>query len=587
MFNTGTPLGTAAYVARVTLPEPLIAGRLMAPVKPPVDVNGTLVAVDEGVNVVENDGPLGGIGVSVGSGVILVPPPPPPPPHAANAAQASAIAAQDHRCMTDRPHTPGNRLLNEGGTSTVRRRFAVSASRPHRTVGFLPMCALRNGPYSEYMTTHRRFFAVLAAPLAAALALASCAGGAGTHSTPAGAPLPFVSPTPEAQLGDARHVCPPPAPGTRTCLALVRTDIGAVSLSGVHTMTLGYIGYGPLQLQSAYKTDPTKGVGQTVAIVDAFDDPNAESDLATYRSTFGLPACTTANGCFRKVDQYGNSQTYPYPDADWAGEISLDLDAVSAMCPNCHILLVEAASNGNRDLATSVATAASKGAQVISNSYGGNDGDTLDDAYYDQPGHVIVASSGDEGYGTSQPAEYPGVVAVGGTRLVPAANARGWSEKAWTCRSAAACSPSGTGGSGSACSPFVAKPAWQTDTGCTMRSLADISAVADPDTGIWVYDSYGTTAGFYVYGGTSVAAPVVASMYALAGNAATLAATTSSAAAQRIWKMHWGHVFDVTQGTNQPSSAGSCSPSWNYICNARPGYDGITGWGTPNGVGAL
>src|SRR5207249_855536 len=165
-------------------------------------------------------------------------------------------------------------------------------------------------------------------------------------------------------------------------------------------------GYGPADLQDAYKLPSgTNGKGMTVALVDAYDDPNAESDLGVYRSTFGLPACTTANGCFKKVDQNGGTK-YPRGNRGWAEEISLDLDMVSAICPNCHILLVEANTNSFANLATAEDTAARLGANAISNSYGGSEysSEVSDQSHYNHPGTAITVSSGDSGYGVEFPA---------------------------------------------------------------------------------------------------------------------------------------------------------------------------------------
>ncbi len=301
------------------------------------------------------------------------------------------------------------------------------------------------------------------------------------------------------------------------------------------------------------------GIGRTVAIVDAYDDPNAESDLAVYRAAYGLSPCTTANGCFRKVNQSGGT-TYPRADTGWSEEISLDLDMVSAVCPNCHLLLVEATSNSLGNLLTAENTAAALAASVISNSWGANEfsSETFYDSYFHH-GIPITASTGDSGYGVSWPAASPYVTAVGGTSLVTSTNARGWSEAAWS-------------GAGSGCSAFEAKPSWQTDPGCARRMVADVSAVANPSTGVAVYDSYNEP-GWLVFGGTSVAAPIVASVYALAGNGAAIA-TPSYAYAHR------SALFDVTSGSN-----GNCGGS--YLCTAFTGYDGPTGLGTPNGLGAF
>src|SRR4051794_4728613 len=215
-------------------------------------------------------------------------------------------------------------------------------------------------------------------------------------------------------------------------------------------------GYGPPDLQAAYNLpSATAGAGQTVAIVDAFDDPTAESDLAKYRSFYGLPACTAANGCFRKINQTGGSLP-PAPSPDWALEISLDLDMVSAVCPNCHILLVEANTNLDSDLYAAEDTAARLGANAISNSWGGDESadETANDVHFNHPGIAITASSGDNGFGVSYPASSPFLTAVGGTSLTrDTSTARGWTESAWS-------------GAGSGCSAFEPKPSWQTDAGC-------------------------------------------------------------------------------------------------------------------------
>jgi subtilase family serine protease len=295
--------------------------------------------------------------------------------------------------------------------------------------------------------------------------------------------------------------------------------------------------------------------------VDAFDDPNAESDLAVYRTKFGLPPCTTANGCFKKVNQYGGT-VYPFASSSWAEEISLDLDMVSAVCPNCHILLVEAFTSSFSNLGAAVNTAVSLGANTVSNSYGGSESssETSSASNYNHPGTVITASSGDSGFGAQVPAAYNTVVAVGGTSLSKDGGSRGWSETAWS-------------GAGSGCSAYISKPSWQTDPGCSLRTVADVSAVADPHTGVSVYDTYGQATGWMVFGGTSVSSPIIASVYALAGNASSVNAASSLYS-------HTASLYDVTSGSN-----GSCGGS--YLCTAGPGYDGPTGLGTPNGTAAF
>jgi subtilase family serine protease len=327
--------------------------------------------------------------------------------------------------------------------------------------------------------------------------------------------------------------------------------------------TTGPSGYGPADLSAAYNLGSaiSGGFGQTIAIVDAFDDPRAESDLAVYRSQFGLPPCTTANGCFRKVDQNGGTN-YPRGDAGWAEEISLDLDMASAICPNCKILLVEARTNSFANLAAAVDQAAALGATVISNSYGGGEysGEVSDQAHFNHPGVAITVSSGDSGFGTEFPAASQYVTAVGGTTLRRDASARGFSETVWS-------------GAGSGCSAFIPKPSWQTDAGCPRRTVADVAAVADPNTGVAVYDTFRLhPGGWLVFGGTSVSAPVIAGVYALAGNAGSLTYGSSSYS-------NLASLFDVISGSN-----GNCG---SYLCTGVAGFDGPTGNGTPNGVGAF
>jgi len=343
-------------------------------------------------------------------------------------------------------------------------------------------------------------------------------------------------------------------------------------------VTKGPVGLGPAQIQAAYKLSGLHASGRTVAIVDAYDDPKAESDLATYRSAYGLPPCTTANGCFRKVNQAGAASPLPIGDYGWAEEISLDLDAVSAACPDCHILLVEANAPTDTDLMTAVDTAVRLGAVAVSNSYGGAEDATqlASDAHLNHPGVAITVSSGDSGYGVEWPASSQYVTAVGGTTLKAASNSRGWTETVWS-------------GAGSGCSAFEPKPSWQHDAGCAKRTVADVAAVADPNTGLGVYDTYnscGTSSfcdlllsigaaqgldGWAQVGGTSLSSPLVASVYALAGNAVTAGSFPYA---------HAGSLFDVTSGSN-----GSCGSS--YLCTGKAGYDGPTGLGTPNGLGAF
>ena len=382
----------------------------------------------------------------------------------------------------------------------------------------------------------------------------------------ASVPSPAASTTSGSVGASVIRACPRPGPGHAACLAQVVLEPGTSQLLTTATP----LGYGPADLQRAYELPVSRGEGQTVAVVAAFDNPNAEADLRRYRATYGLPRCTTANGCFTKINQRGGTR-YPPPDPGWAAEISLDLDMVSAACPNCHILLVEADDNSFENLARAVDQAAANGATAISNSYGtfGDIADTepLPDGtrigdHYNHPGIAVTASSGDSGYGLSYPASSRYTIAVGGTSLSTADNARGWTESAWR-----------YGGSG--CSTYNAKPAWQAGIRCHERAVTDISAVADPNTGVAVYNTYGVIpGGWYIFGGTSVSSPIIAAVYGLAGNASSVDYPAS------LLYAHPDRLHDVTRGGN-----GFCTR--RYLCIAGPGYDGPTGLGTPRGARAF
>jgi subtilase family serine protease len=378
--------------------------------------------------------------------------------------------------------------------------------------------------------------------------------------------------------GGPRHACPAAAQGYARCHSIVSS-----MAHGRATNSNPNAGYTPAQLEGAYAlqtASAANGTGETVAIVDAYDDPKAISDLDTYRRTFALGGCAVsppaATGCtftngatVRKVAQDGSSR-YPRGNVGWGQEISLDLDMVSAICPRCNILLVEATTNSIANLGVAEVEAANLGANAITNSYGANEfsGETADDVNYDHPGIAVTASTGDSGYGVEWPAASPYVTAVGGTSLTTASNARGWTETAWS-------------GAGSGCSAYEAQPAWQATAAitavCAKRATADVSAVADPNTGVSVYDTYASflfgQSGWLVFGGTSVASPIIASVYALAGNTATApsrpyANTTS--------------LNDVVGGSN--AGLLGCG---NALCTAGAGWDGPTGLGTPNGIGAF
>lgn len=371
-----------------------------------------------------------------------------------------------------------------------------------------------------------------------------------------------------------RNACGVPAAGSAQCHSKVVTKDGDTLAGSPDGVNGAPAGWWASDLRDAYKlTNLAPSGTPTVAIVDAYDNPNAEADLAIYRDRMGLPAChSDATGCFRKVNQTGGS-TMPAADAGWAEEIALDLDMVSSACPQCNILLVEASSNSFANLMTAVdyATSSAAGAVAISNSYGANEffGETNYDSHFANKGSkAITVSSGDSGYGTEYPASSRYVTATGGTSLsVASSTPRGWSETAWS-------------GAGSGCSAYEAKPSWQKDTGCARRTVADVSSVSNPTTGVAVYNTYANDPGWMVFGGTSAAAPFIAGVYATGG---VKDATTSP--------IQWpyaniGSLFDVTSGSN-----GRCTTKRStknaYLCTALTGYDGPTGNGTPNGAGAF
>lgn len=399
--------------------------------------------------------------------------------------------------------------------------------------------------------------------------------------------------------------CPGPvAKGFARCHARVRIDTNTGTPSG----------YGPSDLQSAYSLGYSFGTSVTwssapvVALVDAYDDPNAESDLGVYRKQYGLPACTTSNGCFSKVNQTGG-RSYPRRDGSWSQEISVDLDMASAICPTCRILLVEANSNSFNDLGRAVNEAVYYALNTLkapgiaaSNSYGASEaslgaGEGGWEQFYSPttsynsvtagtgkltlyPNTVITVSSGDGGYGVEYPAVSHDVVAVGGTSLcrtsgsgcTPQTNRSSWAETAW-------------GGAGSGCSQYIDKPSWQVAqyTHCpNNKMVTDVSATADPNNGVAVYDTvaYFGLSGWLVFGGTSVASPIVAATYAHAGISGECESTTCPASLP--WKQLnpttgaiGSDLWDVTSGSN-----GTCNTStW---CTAAAGYDGPTGLGSPH-----
>jgi hypothetical protein len=365
-------------------------------------------------------------------------------------------------------------------------------------------------------------------------------------------------------------LCPGPAPaGELRCLAKV------ISSDGIEPYPSnggGSNGFAPADLLSAYAIPASSASGgKIVALIDATDSSGAFSDLTTYRTKYGLPTlpeCTAAptNGgpaCFYKVNQTGEASNYPQPDPQngWQGEIALDIEMVSALCPDCSILLVEATSATTANLGAAVNTAARMGAVAISNSYGGAEDNSVTSAnteYYEHAGILITAAAGDDAYsaGASFPASSPNVLGVGGTSLARSSSTRGWAETAWS-----------SGGSG--CSESFAAPSFQAALGlndCSKRAVADVSAVGDPNTGLATYSA--AEGGWTIVGGTSAASPIVAAIFTRLG----LSSQTNA-----FPYAHTSAFYDVTSGSN-----GSCGGT--EICTARVGYDGPTGIGTPNGT---
>ena len=407
--------------------------------------------------------------------------------------------------------------------------------------------------------------------------------------------------TPSPSTTEPYAVCPPPAPGNAGCLSVIDPQ-PVKAASGYKARSAGPLlegggekgGFAPKELEEAYKISTTGGSTQTVAIVDAYDDPYIESDLNTYREKYKVyykgteTACTKSNGCFKKINQRGEEREYPtdlYPYLgfgaieDWGLEMSLDVDMVSAACPECKILLVEA---NNRELtslyaaeneAVAFESGGKKLATEVSNSWGSAEfsEEASDDTYFNHTDIPITASAGDSGYGVEYPAASKDVIAVGGTTLKKKAETeRGWEETVW-------------GGSGSGCSAYESKPAWQFDPLCSKRTDNDVAAVANNnESPVSVYDSYEYTAeeakerggegetgklGWVLLGGTSVASPLVAGVEAHATS------TVKDEGAEAFYRHT---LFDVTSGLD-----GYCGHT--YLCEAGEGYNGPAGWGTPDG----
>jgi subtilase family serine protease len=394
--------------------------------------------------------------------------------------------------------------------------------------------------------------------LAAALAAAACNAGGSSNLPTGSAAAPSQSrviPQWEA-TGTAQRVCPDVPAGYARCDALISTNVKKIGPA--------VPGWTPANFQAVYNLpSSTKGSGQIVAIVDAYDNPNTATDLSTYRSEFGLGTAK-----FTKYNQDGQTSNYPEGDAHWGLEIDLDIEMVSATCPLCTIDLVEANSNATNDLEAAEAEAVKLGAHIISNSWGCTGSNScVDDSYFDKTGVTYLASAGDGGYGTQAPAALSSVVAVGGT--VMSESDSKYTETVW-------------GDSGAGCATGVTKPSWQHDPKCSYRTMNDVAAVS------WFaseYDSY-SYGGWIVTDGTSVSSPLVAGIFGLAGNA------TKQNGGERLWKlkkkMRTKYLHDITTG-----SVNGCPASLKgtYMCSAGTDefgqYSAPDGWGTPDGIKAL
>ena len=445
-----------------------------------------------------------------------------------------------------------------------------------------------------------------------------------------------------------RAICQRPAPGHAACTALLRTPVAAAAPAAASAAATTYTvndgaassgpagGLTPEQLASAYSYDPSSGGdGQTVAIVDAFDDPKIEADLAEFDAHYGLASCTNANGCFAKVGQTGSPESLPPPDTTgWSVEISLDVETVHAVCPNCRVLLVEADDSSYQNLAAAVDEAVSMGATEVSNSYAGPETGqgAAEQAAYNHAGVVIAAASGDDGYDDwdlvnarkapaempDTPATLPSVVAVGGTSLQLNSDGTRAAETVWNGNgpgdAVGLSRRRAVGATGGGCSTLFSAPLWQQSAagfdaaGCGAKRLAaDVAAVGDPDTGFDIFDTYncgseckaygiGRGTGWVTLGGTSLSTPLISSLYALAGGADGVSYPSLTL---------YGHLsdpsalFDVTEGGSgfcDGEPQGECDPPPRFghvdcegtsACNATAGLDGPSGVGTPNGLGAF
>jgi Predicted protease len=362
----------------------------------------------------------------------------------------------------------------------------------------------------------------------------------------ASATIPASASTPPAAAAGLSHQ--PVCPGSRqvrfaNCDSVVVTDAHGQPLASTSPT-----GLSPATIQAAYSFSTSlSGAGKTIAIVDAYNDPNAESDLGVFSAQYSLPSCTTSNGCFQKVNQTGGT-SYPKTNSGWALEISLDVQWAHAIAPGAHILLVEASSNSFANLMAAEDYAASH-AQYVSNSWGGSEfsGESTYDGHFSRSGVSFFVSAGDSGLPADYPSASPNVISVGGTTLHFSSGVFS-SETGWS-------------SSGGGCSAYEAANASQS-TGsvhCSgKRATPDVSLDADPSSGVSVYDSvkYFGRSGWFTVGGTSASSPMWAARSADSGAVVNAAYVYGTNITYR----------DITSGGN---SAG-CST----------GYDLSTGLGS-------
>jgi len=478
----------------------------------------------------------------------------------------------------------------------------------------------------------------------ASVVVALCAGLLGTWVA-----VPSASAQGGARYVVAVPVCPRARPDQFACNAVALRRVGSTTPGAVVVRRAAGAsssgpagGLTPADLARAYGFDPTgSGADQTVAIIDWGNDPTIATDLNTFDSHYDLPLCTTTNGCFTKLNQRGKPKPLP-PDEGTAIEISLDVEAVHAVCQRCKIVLIEADAPTDANLDVAVNEAAALGANEISTSYGAADPSgpsASDSAAYNHPGVVITASAGDDGYldfdrwvdtphggpaanpsAPQIPASLATVVAVGGTALYLNQDGTRRYETVWNENGTEDALETGglgpQGASGGGCSIGVNAPIWQqqlptwSQTACGSRRLAtDVSAVADPYTGFDTYNTSDHGPGWETIGGTSLSSPIIAAIYALAGGSHGI-----SYPAQTLYThIGTGLFYDVTVGGNGfcngagatqcgnqnqsifhgvprgvvdcdfPASGTTPNPG-DLACDAAPGYDGPTGVGTPIGI---